>query len=193
MKRTLAIVIIIGALIIMSFISCRDRVTQNVTSRDEQAHTELNQKNLNNVQPPPNITWSLERDNLIRRFKLQNDRSVMFYMYLFIEGSSEPIGYYQVNKVSSVNSQLTNPEQIIKNSGYEAGAYSTLPSPAEDGSYGTNGDAVFGFTPEDIYIEHNMKYVVSTVPLHFQKVVNKLTIINIETEKQLKTMMGKIK
>ena len=113
-------------------------------------------------------------------------------MYLFIEGFSEPIGYYQVNKVSSVNSQLTNPEQIIK---YYTGNYElcVLPSPAEDGSYGTNGDAVFGFTPEEIYIEHNMKYVVSSVPLNFQKPVNKLTIINIETEKQLKTMMEKLK
>jgi hypothetical protein len=39
--------------------------------------------------------------------------------------------------------------------------YSTIPSPAEVCSYGTNGDAVL-ITPEDIYIEHNMKYVVST-------------------------------
>lgn len=111
-------------------------------------------------------------------------------MYLFIEGFSEPIGYYQVNKVSSVNSQLTNTMQIVHDP-HSVGQL--LPSPAEDGSYGTNGDAVFGFTPEEIYIEHNMKYVVSTVPLHFQKPVNKLTIINVETEKQLKTMMDKIK
>lgn len=139
--------------------------------------TEVNQEHLLKVQPPPKIEWSLERENLIKRFKLQNDRTVMFYMYIFIEGTTDPIGYYQVNKVSSVNSQLTNPEQIIRNSNYEAGAYSVLPSPAEDGSYGTNGDAVFGFTPEDIYIETNLKYVVSTVPLTFNKVVNRLAII----------------
>jgi hypothetical protein len=84
---------------------------------------------------------------------------------------------------------LTNTEQIVRipNVGYDK-----LPSPAEDGSYGTNGDGVFGFTPEDIYIEHNMKYIVSTVPLSFTKPVNRLTIINVQTEKQLKTMMDKI-
>jgi hypothetical protein len=113
-------------------------------------------------------------------------------MYVFIEGVSQPIGYYQVNKVSSVNSQLTNPEQIIKNSGYESGQYSVISSPAEDGSYGTNGDAVFGFTPEEIYLEHNMHYIVATVPLHFQQPVNKLTVINVETEKQLKDMMARV-
>jgi hypothetical protein len=171
--------------------SCEDGSVKNTSAVDEQAHTELNQRNLNATQPAPDISWSLERDNLIKRFKLQNDRSVMFYMYIFVEGVAQPIGYYQVNKVSSVNSQLTNTEQIVH--GIYSGESCVLPSPAEDGSYGTNGDAVFGFTPEEIYIEHNMHYVVSTVPLHFQQPVNKLTIINVETEKQLKEMMNKIR
>jgi len=115
-------------------------------------------------------------------------------MYVFVEGVGEPIGYYQVNKVSSVNSQLTNTEQLVDDphGDYSAGS-AILPSPAEDGSYGTNGDAVFGFTPEDIYIEHNMHYMVSTVPLSFSKPVNRLTIINVETAAELKAMMNKIR
>jgi hypothetical protein len=117
-------------------------------------------------------------------------------MYVFIEGFSSPIGYYQVNKVSSVNSQLTNTEQIVIAGRGEGDVVNTpviLPSPAEDGSYGTNGDAVFGFTPEQIYIEHNMKYMVSTVPLSFRDPVNKLTIINVATQKQLTDMMNSIR
>jgi hypothetical protein len=182
----------IVAITLLAFASCDER-KENRTAILEQAETEQNQSNLLSVQPPPKITWSLERDNLIKRFKLQNDRTVMFYMYLFIEGIADPVGYYQVNKVSSVNSQLTNTEQIVKNSSYESGNYSVLPSPAEDGSYGTNGDAVFGFTPEEIYIEHNMKYVVSTVPLSFRNAVNRLTIINAKDEADLKKIMDKIK
>ena len=166
----------------------------NTSAKDEQAHTEANQRNLNSIQPAPTITWSLERDNLIKRFKLQNDRSVMFFMYVFIEGVADPIGYYQVNKVSSVNSQLTNPEQLVYQPSEGTGStdYFQLPSPAEDGSYGTNGDAVFGFTPEEIYLEHNMKYICSTVPLSFSKPVNRLTIINVKTQEQLKTMMNRV-
>jgi hypothetical protein len=110
-------------------------------------------------------------------------------MYVFIEGISEPIGYYQVNKVSSVNSQLSNPEQIIsgnsQGNNLPAGTAVSIPSPSEDGSYGTNGDAVFGFTPEDICIETNMKFICATVPLHFQKPVNRLAIIDTEQAKQL--------
>jgi hypothetical protein len=193
MKNSSKLLLVLFAVVILFLtVSCEVSSTNQKSALLEQQHTEENQTNLNKLQPAPTITWSLERDNLIKRFKLQNDRSVMFYMYVFIEGISQPIGYYQVNKVSSVNSQLTNTEQIIKNSAYESGNYSVLPSPAEDGSYGTNGDAVFGFTPEEIYLEHNMKYIVSTVPLHFQQPVNKLTVINVETENQLKEMMSKI-
>lgn len=173
--------------------SCEPYNEKKSTAKDEANQTEVNQAGLNQVQPAPRITWSLERDNLIKRFKLQNDRSVMFYMYVFIEGVSQPVGYYQVNKVSSVNSQLTNTEQIIDSrigphveNGY------VLPSPAEDGSYGTNGDAVFGFTPEEIYIEHNMKYIVSTVSLHFKEPVNKLALISVEDEDKLKLLMDRI-
>jgi hypothetical protein len=182
-------------LLAFALVSCEPNTRpKNTSALDEQARTEVNQRDLNKVQPAPKISWSLERDNLIKRFKLQNDRTVMFYMYVFIEGVSDPIGYYQVNKVSSVNSQLTNTMQAVdaipSGTHYE---FVVLPSPAEDGSYGENGNAVFGFTPEDIYIEHNLKYVVSTVPLSFTKPVNRLTVITAKDEADLKKIMDKIK
>ncbi len=189
MKR---IIIFPTLLLLFMLQSCSEQI-ENRTAVLEQAKTESNQSGLLATQPPPHLSWSLERDNLIKRFKLQNDRTVMFYMYIFIEGISQPIGYYQVNKVSSVNSQLTNTMQMVDDphGSMEAGSC-ILPSPAEDGSYGTNGDGIFGFTPEDIYIEHNMHYIVSTVPLSFRESVNRLVIINVDTEKKLKEMMDKI-
>jgi hypothetical protein len=199
MKKTYLLITFALTFIIMSNTGCKFDVPDNTSAVKEQAHTEQNQTNLNQVQPPPTITWSLERDNLIKRFKLQNDRAVLFYMYVFIEGVSQPIGYYQVNKVSSVNSQLTNTMQIISGmrggNDLPSGQIAVVPSPAEDGSYGTNGDGVFGFTPEDIYIETNMKYITSTVPLHFNTPVTKLAVISSdEAQKMLdvsKKAMGK--
>jgi hypothetical protein len=174
----------------LMFVSCINtgRPT-NTSALEEQAHTESNQKTLLETQPLPTITWSMERDNLIKFKKLQNDRSVTFFMYVFIEGIAEPIGYYQVNKVSSVNSQLSNPDQIISgvhgNNDLPGSAVAVIASPSEDGSYGTNGDAVFGFTPEDICIETNMKFICATVPLNFAKPVNRLAIINTDEAKQM--------
>ena len=192
MKKLLSVLLILTLYITLTSESCEDTRPANTSAKDEQAHTENNQQHLNTIQPAPSISWSLERDNLIKRFKLQNDRTVVFYMYIFNEGVQAPIGYYQVNKVSSVNSQLTNTSQIVTG-GYSSHYYNAvLPSPAEDGSYGTNGDAVFGFTPEDIYIEHNMHYIAATVPLNFPTPPNKLAIVNVETAKQLKDMMDRI-
>jgi len=172
------------AFLLLSSSSCENK-QDNTSALKEQQQTEVNQTQLNQVQPAPRITWSLERDNLIKRFKLQNDRAVSFFMYIFIEGVSEPIGYYQVNKISSVNSQLTNTLQIVEDPyRYQSGGQ-VLPSPAEDGSYGTNGDAIFGFTPEGIYIETNMKYVTSTVPLNFRSPVNRLAIISTDQAKEM--------
>lgn len=173
------IVLVIG-LACMGTTDCNGR-PRNTTALDEQAKTEINQRGLFAKQPPPSITWSLERDNLIKRFKLMNDRATVFYMYVFIEGVSEPIGYYIINKVSSVDSQLTNTMQIVSDS--SSGRH-VLPSPAEDGSYGTNGNGVFGFTPENIYMEHNMKYMVSTIPLTFAKPPVRLAIINTPEAKE---------
>lgn len=185
MKKLLFPLLTVCLFTILTSEDCQQATPTNTSAKDEQAHTENNQRQLNTTQPPPTITWSLERDNLIKRFKLQNDRSVSFFMYVFIEGIADPIGYYQVNKVSSVNSQLTNPMQLVNGDGGQYRADFVLPSPAEDGSYGTNGDGVFGFTPEEIYIETNMKYITSTVPLSFTHPVNRLAIITTPEAKKL--------
>jgi len=179
----------------MSFTNetCERRSEQNNTAKQEQARTEANQSALNSSQPAPRVTWSLERENLIQRFKLQNDRSILMYMYIFNHGIENPIGYYQVNKVSSVNSQLTNPSQLVYEPSSGAGStdFHELPSPAEDGSYGENGDAIFGFTPDEIYIEHNMQYIVATAPLNFPKTRN-IGSINVVDLQKYKKLLDKI-
>ena len=190
--KKLSVFILVCAMMVVA--ACYDGRPTNTSALDEQAATEVNQQGLLQKQPPPKLSWSLERDNLIKRFKLMNDRATMFFMYVFIEGCADPIGYYQINKVSSVDSQLTNTEQIITYR--HSGSYSdhVLPSPAEDGSYGTNGQGVFGFTPEDIYVEHNMHYIVSTVPLTFARPVVRLAVVNTDQAKALleasKKVMG---
>jgi len=175
-------ILAIVSLALMSFTanSCGDKGPRNETAINEQYHTEANQRILLQNQPLPNVTWSMERDNLIKLKKLQNDRTINFFMYIFVPGVQDPIGYYQVNKVSSVNSQLSNPQQIVTGHdvpGLSIGQGVVIESPSEDGSYGTNGDAVFGFTPEGICIQTNMLYITSTVPLTFNKTVNRMAVI----------------
>jgi len=192
--------ILLILILAVSLFSCEEfkpSELNNNTAKQEQSRVEQNQSKLNSIQPSPQVTWSLERDNLIKRFKLMNDRAVVFYMYVYNYGVAEPIGYYQINKVSSVNSQLTNPRQIVLTDQYDLGnelrygrSAHVLDSPAEDGSYGTNGNGVFGFTPDEIYIEHNMQYILATVPLKLN--APQIALINVETANELKSLMKRI-
>lgn len=185
--------LILSIIILFSIISCDSDIprVENNTAKKEQAQTEIGHAYLLANQPPVHIKYSLERENINKRILLQNERSVSFYLYIFLEGVG-CIGYYQVNKISSVNSQITNPEQMVSdpNTYYQHAQSCVLPSPSEDGSYGTNGDGVFGFTPEDVYIEQNMRYIASTAPLNLK--VPKLSDIDLETAKKIKTMMASL-
>lgn len=130
----------------------------NETARKEQKLTEANQQRLLQAQPPVQLDWSLEREQINRRTKLWNEKNKVSYIYLLSYG--KVMAFYTVKgKVSSVNSQITNPEQYVGTSG------ATLPSPAEDGSYGTNGDAIFFFLTDGTYVEWAGEYMLCDKPL----------------------------
>lgn len=127
------------------------------TYKAEQIYTEINQRDLIKKQPPSKLDWSLERDQLDKRTKLWNDKNKIAYIYLFNKDAL--VGFYVIKgKVSSVNSQMTSPEFYYYNG-------AILPSPAEDGSYGSNGDAVFFFLTDGTYMEWNGTYLLVDKPM----------------------------
>lgn len=136
--------------------------------------TENNQQRLVEANPPFVMESSLERENLIRRYKHVNDAENKHHVYMMSYDGK--VVKYQVaqGKVSSVNSKLTNDVQIVKaqdcdwHDGSEGACYKTVESPQMDGSYGTNGDAIFFFTPQGEYVEWNGIYYVSEEPQNIQ-------------------------
>ncbi len=138
----------------------------------EQKFTEKNQQSLIKTSQPPKLTYSLERENLIRKYEFLNDRDKVFYIYLMSYGRVVTF-YVAKGKISSVNSRLTQEQQVIDagRTGmvYRYSGTSSTPavvdSPQLDGSYGTNGDAIFFFTTEGAYVEWNGEYLVSDFPL----------------------------
>jgi hypothetical protein len=136
------------------------------TVAQEQARTEANQQRLLKVQPPVSLDYSLERDNINKRTELWNNENKISYIYLVSYG--KVMAFYTIKgKVSSVNSQITNPEQIVQRRYTAGGTRYThvLPSPAEDGSYGTNGDGIFFFTADGTYVEWSGSYMLADKPL----------------------------
>lgn len=136
------------------------------TVAQEQARTEANQQRLLKAQPPVSLDYSLERDNINKRTELWNNENKISYIYLVSYG--KVMAFYTIKgKVSSVNSQITNPEQIVQRKYTSGGNRYThvLPSPAEDGSYGTNGDGIFFFTADGTYVEWSGSYMLADKPL----------------------------
>ena len=166
MKTKIAM-LIITILFLSLFMSakdgCNDEVATDNYAKKEERLVGINQTNLLKTQPPEKITWSLERHQINERTKLWNNRNKISYIYLLNRGMI--ISFHAIKgKVSSVNSQITNPQKIQPFNGHTYVGL-VLPSPAEDGSYGTNGDAIFFFTQDGTYIEWNGKYFLSDKPM----------------------------
>lgn len=194
-KKKLAIVIGIAALIALA--GCNDRQTNTddiASDADvnasgvspgqsyafEVAVTEKNQRQLVRAQPPFVMDSSLERANLIRRYEYLNDRNNVHHVYM-LSNDGKVVSYMVAQgKVSSVNSKLTNNKQIVAsdecvNRGHQGSGtscYMTVESPQMDGSYGTNGNAIFFFTTDGQYVEYNGKYLVSEEPKNIQTQVS---------------------
>ena len=140
--------------------------------------TEKNQLGLVKAQPPFVMESSLERANLIKRYQYLNDENNVHHVYLMDEG--QVVSYFVAQgKVSSVNSKLTNDAQIVKvpNAKFDGGNgagganganYKVVESPQMDGSYGSNGEAIFFFTTSGEYVESSLDYVVSEEPKNIQ-------------------------
>ena len=137
---------------------------QGETQNIEAQLTEQNQKRLIKAQKPPILKDSLERKQLIARLNRFNNPNKVSYIYLTEFG--KVMGFYTIRgKVSSVNSKLTTGEQIVNDPyKYQSGG-KVVESPQLDGSYGTNGDAIFFFTTDGIYIEWNGNYMLCDEPL----------------------------
>lgn len=131
------------------------------TTKKEMEFTEKTHTRLLKDVPAPTVEHSQERRNLVRRLLTFNKADKISYIYLVSYG--RVMAFYTVKgKVSSVNSLLTTPTQLLNIWGERY----YLPSPQLDGSYGENGDAIFFFTTEDVYVEWNGTYMLCDQPLH---------------------------
>ena len=135
---------------------------QGETQKKEAQLTENNQARLIKACPPPALKFSLERQNLKTRLERFNNPEKISYIYLIDYG--KVMSFFTIKgKVSSVNSKLTTGEQIVDDPYRVGGA--VVESPQLDGSYGTNGDAIFFFTSEGVYVEWNKGYILCDEPL----------------------------
>jgi hypothetical protein len=145
-------------------LGCGNEVAQN----QETEVTKQNHDHLFKVQPPPKIDKSQERRNLIKRLERFNSDDKLGYIYLINFG--KVMAFHTVQgKLSSLNSHLSSPHQIVTNSYGFGDSYgendNVIEAPDLDGTYGENDDGVFWFDAEDNYHEWHGDYHYSDAPM----------------------------
>ena len=183
MKKFLTLILIVLALVTM-FCACSKN--DNGGARQDVVNQQNSANVLQQNQPTPtDVEYSLERYNLIRRTYWINGQrekanalpceieKPLGYVILFTE-SGAVVGNFVVDgKVSSLNSFLT-PDSEYYERDTDNGSYDNNWLADVDGSYGTNDNGIFFFTPDGKYIEWTGIYLYSDIPFEVKEPVIKI-------------------
>jgi hypothetical protein len=116
----------------------------------------------------PQVDDSLELRNLKNRYELLDDRNKTGYVYLISHGLI--FAQYAVKgKVSSMESQFTNPVKLDCDMSRTLDPCGTIDQAEPDGSYGKNPDGVFFWTTDKVYVEWRGDYLYSDNRLEIQQ------------------------
>ena len=177
---------VLAVFIVACFAGC-DMDATNGSEKDMANTMEIAAKLQERQPTPTDIDYSLERYNLIKRAYWVNGQrekanslpceieKPLGYVVLFTE-SGAVVGSFVVDgKVSSLNSFLTPDseyyEEIYSGSG---GHFYNNWIADVDGSYGTNDNGIFFFTPDGKYIEWTGIYIYSDIPFEVDAPVLKV-------------------
>jgi dipeptidyl aminopeptidase/acylaminoacyl peptidase len=172
MKKFITIMLV--AVMLCGLVGCVETTTAG--SRADVNNTINAANNIqSNQATPTDLNYSLERYNLIRRAYWVNGQreranthvceieKPLGYVVLF--SGNTVVGSFVVDgKVSSLNSYLTPDSEYYE---YNTGATATCKNnwlADVDGSYGTNDNGIFFFTPDGKYIEWTGTYIYSDIP-----------------------------
>lgn len=182
MKKLIATVL---ALIITISVtsSCEANSTPSGSRADVNATIEK-ANDLQSAQPTPtDISYSLERYNLIRRAYWVNGQREKANMlvceiekplgYIVLFAGNTTVGSFIVDgKVSSLNSFLTPDSEYYEHSGGEYKSWNRWLADV-DGSYGENDNGIFFFTPDGKYVEWSGEYLYSDIPFEVSEPIVK--------------------
>ena len=163
MKKVIAVLLGISLFLFAS--GCELNGTAKDTINTKQVTMNLQE----NQPTPTDISYSLERYNLIRRAYWVNGQREKANMlpceiekplgYIVLFAGNATVGSFVVDgKVSSLNSFLT------PDSEYYSSSSLTKWLADIDGSYGENDNGIFFFTPDGKYIEWTGEYLYSDIP-----------------------------
>lgn len=195
-NRGVSLITLVVTIICMILLVCLTGCAGTTYTTSDIQKTLNVAKNLEQSQPTPtDINYSLERYNLIRRAYWVNGQrekantliceieKPLGYIALFLENGACVGNFIVDGKITSLNSFLTPDSEYYEKtmSGYSSGAYDKSTRYVDrysnkwladvDGSYGTNDNGIFFFTPDGKYIEWTGTYLYSDIPFETKDAV----------------------
>lgn len=174
MKTKIIICLVAVLLICACFVSCDYSYQADGSTQDKMNQKEAANEIQANQPTPTDLEYSLERYNLIRRaYWVNGQREKAMSLpceiqrplgYIILFSGNTVVGRFEVDgKVSSLNSFLTPDSDYYEYSG-SSGSYKNNWLADVDGSYGSNDNGIFFFTPDGKYIEWTGTYLYSDIP-----------------------------
>lgn len=191
MKKHVKLIALITVLISCLFVfsACDFDETTSSTKQDKISTMRVADTLSGNQPTPTDISYSLERYNLIRRTYWVNGmrekanalpcevEKPLGYIVLFA-GNTVVDRFVVDGKVSSLNSYLT-PDSEYYELNYGGSGWGRNQWLADvDGSYGENDNGIFFFTPNGNYIEWTGEYLYSDIPFEVDSPVVKYEVTN---------------
>lgn len=192
MKKFLVLLVLV-CVVCLPLLGCVDGTSSNSsadgTKQDVQGQQQAANRLQHNQPTPTDLDYSLERYNLIRRAYWVNGQrekanalpceveKPLGYVVLFTESGAVVNSFVVDGKVSSLNSYLTPDSEWYEQRYWSDGdsydgANDWLAD--VDGSYGTNDNGIFFFTPDGKYIEWTGIYIYSDIPMTVKDPVVKI-------------------
>ena len=183
MKKFLVLLVLV-CVVCLPLLGCVDGTSSNSSADGSKQDVQGQQHAANRLQhnqpTPTDLDYSLERYNLIRRAYWVNGQrekanalpceveKPLGYVVLFTESGAVVNSFVVDGKVSSLNSYLTPDSEWYEQRYWSDGdsydgANDWLAD--VDGSYGTNDNGIFFFTPDGKYIEWTGIYIYSDIPM----------------------------
>lgn len=145
----------------------QQRLAQHNYSKEQASQQDALAEQLRTT-PVEYPTYSDERANINERNVRLNDPNKITYIYLMSRAGTVVMHDVAKGKVSSCSSQILPEEGPVRYRGSDV----VVPQPEPDGSYGTNGNCIFYFTPQGAYREYEGDYIMSDQPITVTNPVN---------------------
>lgn len=188
-RNRIAIAVVALALILLGATACQGNRQQKLAGKNygkEQASQQAALQEQLKVTPVEYPQFSDERSNINERNVRLNDPNKVTYVYALSRAGTVVMHDVAKGKVSSCSSQILPEEGPVR----YRGADLVVPQPEPDGSFGTNGDCIFYFTPQGAYREWLGDYFMSDQPLTVSNPVNLVVVANAKITKSVHAKTG---